>query len=104
MGRELVRVLGRVPLRKIKTSRVFEPSTSTIAKEIIPGFVLHQSRIGEYLSAFATLNIESVVVSAPQSAFLLFPLKDVLIATVNHEFRHITQAENVMKVINFGIV
>lgn len=104
MGRELVRVLGRKPLRKIKTSRIFEPSTSTIAKEIINGFVLHQSRVCAYLRAFAALNIESVVVSAPQSVLLLFPLKDILIATVNHEFRHVAQAENVMNVINFGIV
>ncbi len=103
LGRELIRILGREPLRKIKTSPMFEPSASTIAKEIIGGFALHQSRISTYLRGFSALDIERVVISAPQSGFLIFPLYDILIATVNHEFRHVRQAENVMQAVNFGI-
>jgi hypothetical protein len=104
-GREMVKTLGRVPRRAIKTSAMFEPSRSTIAREILGGFVVHQKRVTGYLRFFAESGIatESVIIPLPVSPLLIAPLSDALAVMVNHTFRHVLQAEKVMKMVNFGI-
>lgn len=105
IGREMVKAIGRVPRQAIKTSTIFEPSKSTIAREIIGGFALHQKRVAEYLRFFAGSDIatESIIISLSVSPILIAPLSDVLTMTVNHTFRHVLQAEKVMNMVNFGI-
>lgn len=105
IGREMVKAIGRVPNQPIKTSTIFEPSKSTIAREIIGGFALHQKRVVEYLHFFAGSDIatESIIISLSVSPILIAPLFDVLTMTVNHTFRHVLQAEKVMNMVNFGI-
>jgi hypothetical protein len=104
-GREMVKALGRVPRRAIKTSSIFEPSRSTIAREIMGGFSVHQKRVTDYLRFFAESGIatESVVISLPIAPLLIVPLSDALTVMVNHTFRHVLQAEKVMNMVNFGI-
>ncbi len=105
IGREMVKAIGRVPNQPIKTSTIFEPSKSTIAREIISGFALHQKRVVEYLRHFAESDIatEDIIISLSVSPVLIAPLSDVLTMTVNHAFRHVLQAEKVMNMVNFGI-
>jgi hypothetical protein len=104
-GREMVKALGRVPRRAIKTSPIFEPSRSTIAREIMSGFSVHQKRVTDYLRFFAEsgIVIESVIIPLPVSPLLIAPLSDALTVMVNHTFRHVLQAEKVMNTVNFGI-
>jgi hypothetical protein len=103
IGGLVVSAIRRVPTTKVKTPSLFEPSKSTIAKEIIGGFGLHQVRFAEYLRGFAVIDAERVVVSLPQSGFAVLRLSDALTMLVNHEFRHVLQAEKVVKSVNFGI-
>ena len=106
IGREMVKALGRVPRRAIKTSPMFEPTKSMISREIIAGFALHQVRVADYLRFFAQSNlpIERIIIPLPITSVLIVPLSDALTVMVNHEFRHVRQAENVAQSVNFGIL
>lgn len=106
MGREMVKAIGRMPRRAMKTSPMFEPSRSMITREIISDFALHEQYVVDYLRFFAAASDDTgkIIIPLPITPLLIVPLSDALTVIVNHTFRHVMQAEKVLQSVNFGIV
>jgi hypothetical protein len=104
IGRVMVKNLARIPTRQFKAPALFEPSSSNIPAAIFPQFLAHQSQLQKYVECAASLDTPRIVVASPVSPVVILSLYDSLELLVNHQHRHVLQAERVRSAVNFGIV
>jgi hypothetical protein len=104
IGRVLLNNLGRIPTRQLKAPALFEPSSSSISVAIFPQFLAHQTQLQKYVECAASLDTPRIIVASPVSPLAILSLYDALQVLVNHQYRHVRQAEQVRSAVNFGIV
>jgi hypothetical protein len=82
---------------KVKAPPSFSPTVSVFDKNIVQRFLQQQETLAKYFDKLEPMAADKkIIISSPFSGLITFHLDTVLIAFVNHEQRHINQAEKVM--------
>ncbi len=81
--------------RKMKTFPLWEPSTSTIAGDILHTFEQHQETFKKLIADSSDLLDKGVVLSSPANKNIVYTLADAFEIMVTHEARHLEQAREV---------
>ena len=85
------------PKTKVKAPPSFSPSKTFIYKNIVQRFLDQQEKLLQYFQKLEPLaNSKKIIVSSPFSGLVTFKLDTLLLALVNHEQRHINQADKVL--------
>lgn len=97
-GRSFVKALSEEPKTKMKTTKVFLPSTGNIDSGIIERFYQHHDTFMNLISGCcSSIKLEEIIITSPRFRFITYHLKDVLTFLLQHEHRHINQAIRVKK-------
>ena len=86
--------------RKMKTFKVFEPSTSNVTATIIEDFAENNLKLIEMIEACKDFDLHKIKIAEPLSVLLNLRLDDAFEILVMHEKRHLLQAERVLKMQN----
>ncbi len=96
-GKWLLKTVSREIKMKMKTPLVFYPSNSPFDQKIISDFVEHQKKMESYIVRISAVNFSKNRVSSPALKVFSFSVPDCFCLLINHEFRHIKQAKNLLK-------
>jgi uncharacterized damage-inducible protein DinB len=100
-GQTLVQQIQEQVTKKFKAPKVFTPSASQIDIGILDRFQKHLDTMLEYVAAHKRSNLDKVYITSPVSRFVTYSLRDAITILINHEYRHIHQAERVKQARNF---
>lgn len=82
---------------KVKAPPSFSPAKSVFGKNIVPQFLQQQETLTKYFDKLEPMAAnKKIIISSPFSGLITFHLNTLLISFVNHEQRHINQAEKIM--------
>lgn len=81
---------------KIKTFKIWEPSTSTINKEIINDFKIHQEELIKLIVSSEDLLAKNTIISSPVNRNIVYSLEKAFEIIISHEKRHLNQAKEVL--------
>lgn len=99
-GRMLIKSVKEDSKKKVKTPKLFRPSSGIISTSIVNDFVNHQNKLIEVM--LKTEGIEhSMIITSPAAKMITYSLRDANTIIVNHERRHFYQAKRVKESINF---
>lgn len=99
-GRWFTKAVG--PLgRRVKTSALFLPRPETVDAGILDAFGAEQDRVRDVIESARGLDLDAVRVTSPASGFVRFHAGDALRMLVEHEKRHVAQAERVIATPGF---
>jgi hypothetical protein len=101
LGKTLVQQIQEQVTKKIKAPKAFTPSASEIDRGILERFQQHLDTMLEYIAEHKRSNIDKIFITSPVSKFVTYSLRDAITVLVNHEHRHINQAERVMAAKEF---
>lgn len=87
--------------RKMKTFKVFEPSSSGVSPNIIGDFAENNRKLVEMFEACKNLEIDKIKIPEPLSPALNLRLDDAFEILLLHEQRHFLQAERVLQTEGF---
>lgn len=87
--------------KKMKAPKVFQPSQSTISADIVSRFLDHQSELKGLMERMDMWADHRVVIASPAASMLTYQLDTCLTIIVQHETRHINQAERVLNHAEF---
>jgi len=96
-GKFFVKTLQEEPKTRMKTTKVFLPSTSDIDLGIINRFYQRHDTFMNFIASCSSFNLEEIIITSPEFRFVTYNLKDVLTFLVQHEHRHVNQAIRVKK-------
>jgi len=102
-GKFFVNALQEEPKSRMKTTKVFLPSTSEIDLGILDRFYDHHDTFTNFISGCSSVKLEEVIITSPEFKFVTYSLKDVLTFLLQHEHRHINQAIRVKKSEGFPV-
>jgi hypothetical protein len=100
-GRLVLKSLDPEKGRKTKAPRVFEPSSSDVAPDVIEQFTAHQAELAERMRATAHVNLARTIVTSPVAAVATYSLLDAYRIVVAHERKHFEQARRVTEAEGF---
>jgi DinB superfamily len=100
-GRFILKALDPEKGRRTKAPRVFEPSKSDVAADVIERFAAHQSEVSELMRATAGADLRGLKVTSPVSAVATYSLLDAYRIVVAHERKHFEQARRVTRAEGF---
>jgi hypothetical protein len=82
---------------KVKAPPSFSPSASVFDKNIVQRFLQQQEMLRQYFDKLEPIAAnKKIIISSPFSGAITFHLSIVLTAFVNHEQRHINQADKIL--------
>jgi hypothetical protein len=81
--------------RRTKAPRVFEPTQSAVAPDIIGRFAAHQDDLSNHMRATAGADLRGLKVTSPVSPVATYSLLDAYRIVVAHERKHFEQARRV---------
>lgn len=96
MGLWLVKNISEVPERRFKAPKTFAPDNKRYTASILRDFISHQQKLIPLFAALKKLKTREIVISSPVSSLITLRLKEALMLIVQHEQRHINQANNVL--------
>jgi hypothetical protein len=94
-GRLILKALDPERGRKTKAPRVFEPSQSEVAADVIKQFEAHQGELSARIRATAGADLRGLKVTSPVSPVATYSLLDAYRIVVAHERKHFAQARRV---------
>ncbi|HJQ33061.1 MAG TPA: DinB family protein [Pyrinomonadaceae bacterium] len=100
-GRLVLKSLDPEKGRKTKAPRVFEPSSSDVAPDVIEQFAAHQEELAERMRATANVDLARTIVTSPVAAVATYSLLDAYRIVVAHERKHFEQARRVTETEGF---
>jgi hypothetical protein len=100
-GSFLIKAVSPDNVKKVKTAKVFYPSSSMIHKNIIDEFAACNLKVTELMRKLENYDLKKIKISSPVSAFITYSLIDTLKIITYHEARHINQAERVIATEGF---
>lgn len=102
LGKLLIKTLSPEHLKKMKTNRKAEPSTSEIDVGILDRFAQHQTELIEHLRQIPySVDRGRTIVTSPLHRWVTYSLDDCVTILVVHEKRHFQQAKRVMEAEGF---
>ena len=102
-GKIVKKTVSPDSVRKVKTFKVFYPSSSEIPATIINDFLNHQKKLIELMKKTDEVNHDKVIISSPVSKLITYRLKDAFIIIASHEERHFNQAARVKETAGFPL-
>jgi len=91
-GKILVNQLQEKAKSKVKTAKIFYPTTSQINAGIFDRFHKHLDTLLEYTYACKEVDLDKTYISSPVSKFITYSLRNAITILIQHEHRHINQA------------
>ncbi len=93
---------GVEPMRqkKIKTFPVWEPTSSTVADDIVQKFVAHQKELCAKIIENQDIILRGAIISSPASHIIVYTLERAIEIMIAHEKRHLNQAEEILILIH----
>ncbi|MFZ7113958.1 MAG: DinB family protein [Bacteroidota bacterium] len=95
-GKQMIKTLGPVVIKKFQAPKLFLPSRSTIKTSIIKDFIEHQEKLCSLFKKLNTPQFEKIVITSPVAALLTLNLSDAMEIIVAHEERHLMQMQRIM--------
>ena len=86
---------------KYKAARHVEPSSSTIAADIVNRFKAHQQELIRHMKMAEKLDLSKIIITSPVASFATYSALDAYKIAVTHERRHLLQAKRVMEMPGF---
>jgi hypothetical protein len=100
-GRFILKALDPEKGRKTKAPRVFEPSKSDVAADVLARFAAHQEELSARMRATAGTDLRGLKVTSPVSPVATYSLLDAYRIVVAHERKHFEQARRVTRIPGF---
>jgi hypothetical protein len=94
-GRFILKALDPEKGRKTRAPRVFEPTQSDVAADVIERFAAHQDDLVNHMRATAGADLRGLKVTSPVSPVATYSLLDAYRIVVAHERKHFEQARRV---------
>ena len=102
-GRLVLKSLDPEKGRKTKAPRVFEPSSSDVAPDVIERFASHQEELAGRMRETANVDLARMIVTSPVSPVATYSLLDAYRIVVAHERKHFEQARRVTETEGFPV-
>ncbi|HWS90674.1 MAG TPA: DinB family protein [Pyrinomonadaceae bacterium] len=103
-GRFILKSLDPEKGRKTRAPRVFEPTQSDVAADVIERFAAHQDDLVNHMRATADADLRGLKVTSPVSPVATYSLLDAYRIVVAHERKHFEQARRVTQAAGFPAV
>ncbi len=100
LGKVIIKSITPETTRKTKTVPVFYPRSNKHSGQIIQDFKASQDVLISLVEKMTDLNLERIWIRSPASGLILYTVKDVLSLILNHEKRHLGQAEEIFAKFN----
>ncbi len=100
-GRFILKALDPEKGRKTRAPRVFEPTQSAVAPDIIERFAAHQDELAARMRATSGADLRGLKVTSPVSPVGTYSLLDAYRIVVAHERKHFEQARRVTQAEGF---
>jgi len=100
-GRALISTLDPTRQMRVKTARVFEPTSSSVDTQILAAFAQQQARLIELMRACAGLDAERIIITSPAEPFVTYSLLDAFRIIVVHEQHHLIGAARLLATPGF---
>ena len=97
LGRMVVKAVTPETKKKIKTVSIFEPSKIYHQLSVLDEFVKAQDDMKDLVRRMKDLNPEEIWIKSPASRNIIYTLSNALTIILNHEKRHLAQAEDLFK-------
>ena len=82
----------------MKTFPLWEPSASTIERNILEKFSAHQEELKKWVQSCEDLLVKRRVISSPANKNIVYTLEAAFHIIVAHERRHLNQAKELNEV------
>lgn len=100
-GRLLISSLKPERHQKVRTVKVFEPTTSAVDLRILPTFARQQARLVDLMHACASLDATRIIITSPAATFITYSLLDAFRIIVVHEQHHFAQTTHILSLPDF---
>src|ERR1044072_4125454 len=102
-ARFILKALDPEKGRKTKAPRVFEPTKSDVAPDVIERFAAHQDDLVNHMRATSDADLRGLKVTSPVSPVATYSLLDAYRIVVAHERKHFEQARRVTETEGFPV-
>lgn len=85
--------------KKIKTFPLWEPEKLESDEDIVRKFVSHQDEMKQWIYQMDPFVIQKRIIHSPANRLIVYSLEQALQIIIAHEWRHLEQAKNALKVI-----
>lgn len=85
--------------RKIKTMKIWEPTTSQVTGDIITRFSEHQRVLLEQIKRIMPFVEQGAVIHSPAGKVIVYKLEKAIDIMIAHERRHLNQALEIRQVL-----
>ena len=96
-GKLLIDAVAPESTRKVKTFKVFYPAHKLIKPRIIDDYNSSLDELIGVAEKFEGYDLNKIKISSPISKFIRLNLEDVFMIHLNHDRRHINQANKVLE-------
>ena len=97
LGKLLVDSVSPEATRKLKTFSVFKPSHKIIDENIVDDYHRSLDNLVEMADKFKGYDLRKIKISSPVSSFIRLNLGEAFLIHLNHDRRHINQANRVLE-------
>lgn len=101
LGPKLINHFGPNTRSRLQAPNMFTPGKLIYGPEVIREFLNLQDQIRDLLNTSPASDLNNKVVRSPVNSLIGFILSDCFKLLINHEKRHMLQAQGVMKSIDF---
>ena len=96
-GKLLINAVAPETTRKVKTFKVFKPNHKLINVGVVDNYYRSLDELIDIAGKFEGYDLNKIRISSPISSFIRLNLGDAFMIHLNHDRRHINQANNVLK-------
>ncbi len=85
--------------RKARAPRIFQPGRSAVPTDVVDHFCAQQRKLAEAMASLDGIDLDNTIVTSPVARFITYSLRHALSIVVEHEKRHMNQAERVLRAL-----
>lgn len=100
-GKILINAVSPDSVRRFNTFNKFKPTKLKIDESVFDKFILLQNKFVKLLNSFENIDFTRTKISSPVSNFIKLNVADALMIIINHNNRHINQAEKIVNLCFF---
>jgi hypothetical protein len=97
LGKILINAVAPETRRKVKTFKVFYPGSKLIKASLLDEYNRSLDELIDFAKIFEGYDINRIKISSPISNFIRLNLGDAFMIHLNHDRRHINQANKVLE-------
>ncbi len=95
-GKQMIKTLGPVVIKKFQSPKLFQPSRSAIRVTIVKEFISHQEKLCTLFKKLNEPAFENIIITSPVAGLLTLKLRDAMEIVVAHEERHLMQMQRLI--------